>query len=209
MDRSLVLFVALALFCVRDARLLASRRRLLIAYASLLLVTGGACGLVAENLSATQALELLGDARFLAAAIALHALLGYLSAWRSRSGRPADWISVLPTPVSCVAATGAVRFALMHLDGVSGPVVGVPLGLSYGLVAALLSLRIGARPDSSGALRFSALTHGSALLLVPASATLDNPLATQPVDWLTTGLLLASVAALIAGSFAWHRLRQR
>ena len=209
MDQDLVLVGALALFCLRDARLIVSRPRLLFALVPPLLLASGACGVVAENLSAQRAGELLGDPQLWVCAMLLHAALAFWAAHKSRRGAIADWIAVAPTPITVIGLTLVSRIVLVHWDGVDGVVVGLALGIGYGLVVGILALAVRPRRDGPAALRFSSLTHLSALMLVPSSAVLDTPLATQPAHWERAALVLASVVALVAASFFWHRSRRR
>ncbi len=207
MDRELVLVGALALFCLRDARLIVSRPRLLFAFVPLLLLAAGACGVVAENLSAHRAGELLDDSRLWIPALLLHAALGLRAARKYRRGGSADWLTVLPTPLTIVGLTLGSRAVLVFWDGVDGVTAGVGLGAAYGVSVALLALAIREGRDSIAALRYSSLAHFSALLLVPSSAVLDTPLGAQPVHWERAALVLASIAALVTASFFWHRYR--
>ena len=209
MDQELVLVSALALFCLRDARLAVSRPRLLFALVPLLLLASVACGVAAENLSEQRAGELLGDPRLWGCAMLLHAALASWAARKSRRAEAPDWVAVLPTPITGIGMTLAARIVLVHWDGVDGAVVGLVLGIGYGLVVGMLALPLWPRRDGPAALRFSSLTHLSALMLVPSSAILDSPLATEPTDWGRAALVLASVAALVAASFFWHRSRSR
>ena len=209
MDQSLIFGAAAVLFCIRDARLLAARRRLFLAYPPLLVGTAAGCGLVAETLSATEARALLGDSRFWAPAAAIHGALSFRSGRRGLRGKLPDWLSILPTPVLCVVLIGAARYVLAGIDGATGLPVGLALGVSYGCVAALASVTPVARRTASGALRFASVAHVSALLLVPALAVPDRPLAVQDVNWAVTGLVLASVLAILGASFLWHRARSR
>ena len=204
MDQSLIFGAAAVLFCIRDARLLAARRRLFLAYPPLLVGTAAGCGLVAETLSATEARALLGDFRFWAPAAAIHGALSFRSGRRGLRGKLPDWLSIL-----CVVLIGAARYVLAGIDGATGLPVGLALGVSYGCVAALVSVTPVARTTASGALRFASVAHVSALLLVPALAVPDRPLAVQDVNWSVTGLVLASVLAILGASFLWHRARSR
>lgn len=207
MDRELVLVGALALFCLRDARLIVSRPRLMFAFAPLLLVAAGACGVVAENLSAQRAGELLDDSRLWITAVLLHAALGFQAVRNYRRGGSADWLTVLPTPLTIIGLTIGSRTVLVFWDGVDGATAGVGLGAVYGLSVALLALALRGRRDGVAALRYSSLAHLGALLLVPSAAVLDNPLAAQPVHWERAAAVLASIAALVTASFFWHRYR--
>ncbi len=207
MDRELVLVGALALFCLRDARLIVSRPRLLFAFVPLLCLAAGACGVVAENLSAQRATELLDDSRFWIPALLLHAALGLRAARKYRRGGSADWLTVFPTPLTIVGLTLGTRAVLVFWDGVDGVTAGAGLGAAYGLLVALLVLALRGMRDGVAALRYSSLAHFSALLLVPSAAVLDTPLAAQPVHWERAALVLASVAALVMASFFWHRYR--
>lgn len=207
MDRELVLVGALALFCLRDARLIVSRPRLLFAFVPLLCLAAGACGVVAENLSAQRATELLDDSRLWIPALLLHAVLGLRAARKYRRGGFADWLTVFPTPLTIVGLTLGARAVLVFWDGVDGVTAGAGLGAAYGLSVALLALAIREGCDSVAALRYSSLAHFSALLLVPSSAVLDTPLGAQPVHWERAALVLASIAALVTASFFWHRYR--
>ncbi len=65
------------------------------------------------------------------------------------------------------------------------------------------------RVDAESALRFATLTHLSALCLIPAGAIADRPIASQPVDWTATAVVLPAVGILLGLSFAWHRWRAR
>ena len=208
MDIKLLLGAALVLLCVRDAKLVASRRRLAVAFVPLVLIVAAGCGLLAERLSATEAEAWLRDPRLWLPASAMHALLALWTIGRGRRQRPADWISVAPTPMFCIGIVGAARLALVHIDGASGVAVGLGCGLAYGtLVAGLVSwgglTRRGLAP-----LRFAAVSHFSALLLIPA-AGLDRPLELQGVDWRVTGAVLAAVGSLVGASYFWHRHRNR
>lgn len=207
MDREVVLVCALALFCLRDAALVASRPRLLVAFAPILIVAAGACGFVAENLSAQKAGELLDDSRLWIPALLLHAALGLQAMRKYRRGGPADWLTVLPTPLTIIGLTLGARAALVFWDGVNGTTVGLALGTAYGLSVALVALAVRKRRNGVAALGYSSLAHFSALLLVPSSALLDSPLGAQPVHWERAALVLASVAALVTASFFWHRYR--
>lgn len=207
MDRELVLVGALALFCIRDARLVVSRPRLLFAFAPLLFLMAGACGVVAENLSEQRAGQVLEDSRLWIPALLLHAALGFQAARKYRRGGHADWLTVLPTPLTIIGLTLGARTALVFWDGVNGMTAGLALGAAYGLSVALVALAVRRRRDGVAALRYSALAHFSALLLVPSSAVLDSPIAAQPVQWERAALVLASVAALVTVSFFWHRYR--
>ena len=209
MDQDLVLVSALALFCLRDARLIVSRPRLLFALVPLLLGTAVACGIAAENLSAQRAGELLEDPRLWISAMALHAALALLAVRRYRRAGAPDWVAVLPTPITGIGLTLGSRAVLVFWDGADGAVVGLVLGLAYGGVLGLLALAVRPRQDGVAALRHSYLSHLSALLLVPSSAVLDTPLATQQVQWERTALVLGSIAALLTASFFWHRIRGR
>ena len=209
MDRELVLVGALALFCLRDAQLVVSRPRLLFTFAPLLFVIAGACGAVAENLSEQRAGEILEDSQLWIPALLLHAALGFQAVRKYRQGGPADWLTVLPTPLTIIGLTLGARAALVFWDGVNGMTAGLALGAAYGLSVALLALAVRKRRDGVAALRYSSLAHFSALLLVPSSTVLDSPLAAQPVQWERAALVLASVAALVTASFFWHRYRWR
>lgn len=207
MDREVVLVCALALFCLRDAALVASRPRLLVAFAPILIVAAGACGFVAENLSAQKAGELLEDSRLWIPALLLHAALGLQAVRKYRQGGRADWLTVLPTPLTIIGLTLGARATLVFWDGVNGTTVGLALGTAYGLSVALVALAVRKRRNGVAALGYSSLAHFSALLLVPSSALLDSPLGAQPVHWERAALVLASVAALVTASFFWHRFR--
>lgn len=209
MDRSLIFGAAVILFCVRDARLLAAQRRLVVVFVPMLLAVSVGCGLVAERLSATEARDLLADVRFWLPAATVHAALSFRSGRRSLMARPADWLSIMPAPVLCVAMIGAGRQALAGLDGVAGLHVGLMIGSVYGCAVALLVTSRLCGKDVSAPLRFASIAHVSALLLVPALAAPDRPLAAQSVDWLVTGLVLGSVLVILGASLAWHRMRHR
>ena len=208
MDIKLLLGVALTLLCVRDAKLIASRRRLAVAFVPLVLVVSACCGLLAERLSATEAEAWLRDPRLWLPATAIHALLALWAIRRGRCQRPADWISVAPTPVFCIGIVSAARLALVYLDGASGLAVGLLFGLAYGIFAAALATWAGLTQRGLAPLRFAAVSHFSALLLIPA-AGLDRPLDLQGVDWRATGVVLAVMGVLVGTSFLWHRHRNR
>ena len=89
MDRSLIFGAAVILFCVRDARLLAARPRLFLAFMPLLLAAATGCGMVAERLSESEARELLADIRFWLPAASVHAALSFRSGRRSLLGQAA------------------------------------------------------------------------------------------------------------------------
>ena len=209
MDQDLVLVGALALFCVRDARLIASRRGLLSALFPLLLVAAGTCGVIAENLSLQRTNELLGDPRLWISAMVLHGALAFLAARKYRRAETPDWIAVVPTPITGIGLTLGSRAVLVYWNGAEGVLVGVALGGVYLVAVGLLAVAIWPRRDGVAALRYSSLTHLSALLLVPSSSVLDNPIATQSIQWERTALVLASIAAIVAISFFWHRSRRR
>ena len=209
MDLRLVFGAAVILFCVRDARLLAARRRLFIAYVPMLLAVAAGCGLVAERLSASEAREILADVRFWLPAALIHAALSFRSGRRSVLAEPGDWLSIMPAPVLCVAMIGAGRQALASLDGPVGLQVGLVLGAAYVCAVALLVASRLCGRDATESLRFASIAHASALLLVPALAVPDRPLAVQSVDWLVTGLVLGSVLTILGASLAWHRMRHR
>ncbi len=209
MDRSLVFGAVAVLFCIRDARLLRVRPRLAFAYGPMLLLAGAMCGLAAESLSADGALAVVLDVRFWLPAIAVHAALSYGSARRSRLGKPPDWLSVLPGPVLCAAMVGAGRLALARIDDSSGLATGLALGCAFAGASGLVAATGLLGRDAAGSLRFAAVTHLSALLVVPALAAPESPLAAQPVDWRVTALVLGAVGTVLLLSFAWHRARSR
>ena len=209
MDQDLVLVGALALFCFRDARLVASRPRLLFALVPMVLVAAAGSGVIAENLSAQQVEELLGDPRLWVSSMLLHATLAVLAVRKYRRSESPDWVTVLPTPITGIGLTLGSRAVLVVWDGADGTAVGLVLGIAYGVVAGLLALAVLSRRDGVAALRYSYLSHLSALLLVPSSAVLDTPLAAQPIQWERTTLVLGSIAALLTASFFWHRIRGR
>lgn len=208
MDIRLLLGVASAIQCVRDAKLIASRPRLAVASVPLLLIATGCCGLLAERLSATEAETWLRDPRLWLPSTALHVLLALWAFRRGQRQRPADLISAAPTPVFCIGAAGAARLALVHIDGVSGLAVGLLFGLAYGVSVAALATWTGLTRRGLDPLRFAAVSHFSSLLLIPA-AGLDRPLELQGVDWRATGAVLMLVGSLVAGSYCWHRRRNR
>lgn len=208
MDSKLLLGAALVLLCVRDAKLLASRRRLAVVFAPLVLIVSAGCGLLAERLSATEAEAWLRDPRLWLPATAIHALLALWAIGRGRRQRPADWVSVAPTPILCIGIVGAARLALVYLDGASGLAAGLLIGLAYGISAAALATWDGLTRRGLAPLRFAAVSHFSALLLIPA-AGLNRPLDLQGVDWRVTGAVLAAVGSLVGASFLWHRYRSR
>lgn len=207
MDQSLIFGAAAVVFCFRDARLLAARRGLLLVFGPTLLAAAAGCGLIAETLSATEARELVADVRFWLPAAAIHAALSFRSGRRSLLGRKPDWLSILPTPILCVAMTGSARFALANIDGATGLPVGLALGAIYGLSVALVSTTALARRTPAESMRFASIAHASALMLVPALAIPDRPLAAQELDWPATGLVLGSVLVILGASFLWHRSR--
>lgn len=208
MDIKLLLGAALALLCVRDAKLIASRPRLAFAFAPLVLIASAGCGLLAERLAATEAEAWLRDPRLWLPATAIHALLALLAIGRGRRQRPPNWIAIAPTPIFCIGIVGATRLALVYIDGASGLAAGLLLGLAYGISAAALATWAGLRQRGPAPLRFAAVSHFSALLLIPA-AGLDRPLDIQGVDWRVTGIVLAAVGAFVGASFVWHRHRNR
>ena len=207
MDRTLLFGAAVALSCVRDARLIATRRRLAAVLSPVALAAAAGCGLVAERLSAADADRWMGDSRFWLPAVLLHATLSLHAARKSRLEGPAGLISVLPTPVWCVAMTGAARIALVRIDGAMGLSTGLALGAAYLVATALIAVLGRARANPRTALRFAAATQISAILLVPAATVLDRSIEGQPVDWLVSGVVISLVALIMALSFAWHRRR--
>ena len=208
MDRTLLFGAAVALFAIRDARLLASKPRICFAILPLLVALSIGCGLIAERLSASEALAWLSDVRFWVPATLLHVALAYWSARRSHRTKPVDLISALPTPVWAVVMIGCAREALARAANSTGLSVGIVLGSAY-LLAVGLAFGI-SRPsrNDSAALRLAAVTHISALLLIPGATMLNRPLAVQPVDWPATGAVITGVTLLLTLSFAWHRLRR-
>ncbi len=209
MDRTLLFGAAVVLFCVRDGRLLASRPPLALVALPVLLAVSAGCGLFAERLSVNDATAWLVDGRFWIPAALLHALLSFRSARRGRTNKRADWISLLPAPVWCVAITGGARMALARFDDVTGLSVGLALGAAYAAAVGSVAIFRRLDPDARAALRFASVTHMSAILLVPAAAMLDRPLSSQPVDWIVTGIVTSFVVLILGLSFALHRLRGR
>ena len=205
MDRSLLLGAAVVLLCWRDGRLLATRPRLVLVAVPLVMVAAIACGLLAERLSLDQSNAWLADSRFWLTATFGHGLLAFHASRRSRSGKRADWISVLPTPVWAVSMIGGSRLALAWLDGVTGLTVGLLLGAGYAGAFCAIAFVLRANRDASGALRFASAVQGSAIALFPAAMVLDRPLATQAVDWRASLLVAGLVAALLLASFGLHR----
>ncbi len=208
MDRSLFFCAAVVLFLVRDGRLLAARPRLGAAFVLIVLGTASACGAVADILSAHQAQELLQNPKCWIPAAAIHAGLSYWSGRRGRREYPVDWLSMLPSPVWVIALVGGSRMALTYANSLTGVPVGVLLGAAYALAVLALSRSAWRASSSRSALRLASVTHVSALLLIPAAAILDRPLAPQMIDWRVTATVLSSVVLLVALSFAWHRHRQ-
>ena len=209
MDRTLLFGAAVLLFCVRDGRLLASRPGISIATIPILLVASAGCGLLAERISLDQATAWLADFRFWMPASLLHLLLSFHAVRRGRLGKQVDWVSLMPAPVWFVAVTGGAWMALARMDNVTGLMVGLVLGTAYSAGVGLIAVWGRSRSDPQAALRFGAMSHISAILLVPAATVLDRPLSGQPVDWLVTAVVLGSLAILLALSFAWHRYRRR
>ena len=209
MDRTFVFGAAAVLFCLRDARLLGARPRLVFSFVPITGAAGAACGLAAESLSAVAASSLVGNVRFWLPATAIHAAQAYWCVRRNRLGRPPDWISALPGPLVVVAMVWAARLALVQVDGAEGLHVGAAIGLAYGAICGALGATglVGRSPPD--ALRFGAVVHLSALLMIPALAAPDQPLGEQPVDWPLTAAVTAAIAALVLLSFAWHRYRFR
>ena len=195
------------ILCVRDARLLASRPRLLIMYAPIVLAAAVGCGMLAETLSASEADAWLSDARFWLPAAAVHALLAYLSERRVRRGRGVDLIAVLPAPVWGVGVIGAGRLTLTHVDGLTGASVGLALGAAYVLTVGCLTLSRWFDASPAVALRFAAISHVSALLLIPVAVALQRRIEIQAVDWRITVLVGGVVGLVLAVSFFWHRSR--
>lgn len=209
MDRDLLFGAAVLLFCVRDARLLAARRPLLLGYLPMLVGASMVSGVAAEMLSASDAREIMADPRFWLPAAIVHAGLGFRSGRRGLQGKAPDWLSVIPAPVLLVALVGAGRSLLVYWDGGTGLTVGLLPGAVYGclVVLAALSPLPGGKPE--GSLRFASIVHASALLLVPAIAAPERAIATQQVEWATTGLVLGCVAAILTLSVFWHLRRFR
>ena len=209
MDRTLLFGVAILLFCVRDCVLIRLRPGILAAYLPALLLAGGASGLVAERLSAAQATAWLADGRVWIPAILAHAALSYASARRGRKRRPIDFVSVLPPPIVWVAAIGLCRWLLANFDVGTGLSVGVAVGAAYLVAVGLLGVSGRVRLANGREFRFAACTHFSAFLLIPAAAVLGSPISSQPIDWMATSIVMASVLSLLGLSFGWHRLRNR
>ena len=207
MDRSLFFGAAVLLFLVRDGRLLAARPNLGAAFALLVLGTASACGALADILSARQAQELLEDPKCWIPAVVIHAALSYWSGRRGRRGDPIDWLSILPAPVLMIALVGGSRMVLTYSERLTGMPVGAILGAGYALAVLAVSRSGRLTSSPASALRLASVAHVSALLLIPAAAILDRPLATQAFDWRMTGVVLSSVVLLVALSFAWHRHR--
>ena len=208
MDRSLLFGAAVMIICVRDARLLASRPRLSIAYAPIVLGAAIACGMLAETLSAAEADAWLRDARFWLPAASAHVLLSYWSERLSRRRTSADWITVLPAPVWGVGMIAVGRLVLTDVDGLTGSAVGLATGMAYVLLVGCLALLGWFDASPAGALRFAAISHLSALLLIPVAVALERPIEMQSVDWRVTALVAAFVGLLLAASFVWHRSRR-
>ena len=207
MDRSLLFGAVVLILCIRDARLLASRPRLSIAYVPMLLGTTVGCGMFAETLSASEADAWLRDVRFWLPAASIHVVLSYWSERRGRLGRSADWLAILPAPVWSVGMIAVGRLALTHVDGLTGVAVGLVMGTAYVLVVGSLALCGWFDKSSAAALRFAAISHLSALLLIPVAVALERPIEIQTVDWRVTALVAGFVGLLLAVSFFWHRSR--
>ena len=199
--------IALALFCMRDGRLVALRPRLFATSLAMVLAVAAGCGLVAERLSVQTADAWLRDERFWIPAAMIHAALALLALRPPRSGKPADWVSLLPAPVWCVAIVGASRTGLAETRELTGLTLGLGLGVAYACAVALVAALYRSRANAEAALRFASVTHLSAFLLIPAAAVLDRPLAVQAVDWRTSAIVLCCLGAIVAASFVWHRVR--
>ena len=208
MDRTLLFGAAVALFAFRDARLLVCRPRLCFAILPLIVAMSIGCGLVAERLSSSEATAWLSDGRFWIPAALIHVAFAYRSARRSRLVKPVDLVSSVPPPVWWVALTGAAREVLARVPDTTGLLVGLSLGCAYLLAVGVAFATLRPRQDHPTALRFAAVTHICALLLVPGAAILDRPLSTQPVDWPATGVVMTALTLLLTLSFVWHRLRR-
>ena len=207
MDRSLLFGAAVMIICVRDARLLASRPRLSIAYVPMVLAAAVACGMLAESLSAAEADAWLRDARFWLPAASTHVFLSYWSERLGRRGTSADWIAVLPAPVWGVGMIAVGRLVLTDVDGLTGPAIGLAMGIAYVLLVSSVALLRWFDASPAAALRFAAISHLSALLLIPVAVALERPIEIQTVDWRVTALVGVFVGLLLAVSFIWHRSR--
>lgn len=207
MDSTIMFGGALALFCLRDARLVALRHRLFIASMAMSLAAAAGCGLVAERLSAQGADAWLRDERFWIPAALIHAALAIHALQSARSGKPARWVSLLPAPVWCVAIIGASRTGLAGTQELTGLAVGLALGAAYVCAVGVVAKICRETRNAAPAHRFASVSHLSAFLLVPAAAILDRPLAVHGVDSRTTAIVLCCVGAILAASFGWHRAR--
>lgn len=207
MDRSLLFGAVVMIICVRDARLLASRPRLSFAYVPIVLGAAVVCGMLAETLSAAEADAWLRDARFWLPAASTHVLLSYWSERLGRRGTRADWIAVFPAPVWGVGMIAVGRLVLTDVDGLTGPATGLAMGIAYVLLVGSLALLGWFDAGPASALRFAAISHLSALLLIPVAVALERPIEIQTVDWRVTALVGVFVGLLLAVSFIWHRSR--
>lgn len=207
MDHSLLFGAAVMIISVRDARLLASRPRLSIAYAPIVLGAAVVCGMLAETLSADEADAWLRDARFWLPAASAHVVLSYWSEKLGRRRASADWITVLPPPVWGVGMIAVGRLVLTGVDGLTGTAVGLGMGIAYVLLVGCLAFLGWFDASPVGALRFAAISHLSALLLIPVAVALERPIEIQTVDWRVTALVAVFVGLLLGVSFVWHRSR--
>jgi hypothetical protein len=202
----LLITVGAAVFLVRDALLLrTSTRRGLALYALGATAVFAALGVVSETVSRDQAVDWLRNPNIWIPAVAVHGIywLGTLLARRSRVLLP--WVLLLPSPMYVFSAGGLAWFATQLVSGMDGWLLGILLGAAWGAAATLLS-RLAAQ-GTWNPLEFSAAANLTATLLIPLHQEAQEGSQQAPVDWMATLLPLASVAGLVALSFAVHRYR--
>lgn len=209
MDREWIYGMAVVLFLVRDCRLLTARPGFRPVLVPVDAAIAAACGAAAENLSRQAAQEWIQEPERWIGAVCIHAFAGWRASRLGRLGKPINLLAFFPGPIWMLAMVSGCHFVLTYVSGLTGLQVGLMLGGAYGLAAVAVSLSGWGVRKPPAAYRFSAATHGTAVLLILAATALHRPLTPQAVDWPVTVAVLGAVAAVVAASFAWHRRARR
>ncbi len=207
MDFSGALACAMGIFLLRDAYALASRPRAASGAAALWFAAAAGCGLLAERLSDSAAESWIRDARIWLPAAVIHVGLAIRAARLAGRGKPPSWSVLAPSPVWCFAVVWFVRQALVIWHGWTGWSAGLVFGCAYSAMAILIAFAFRARRDPRQALQLAAVSHCSALLLIPVAAVAKETVPLHGGDWRVTSAVLAGVGAILVSSFAWHRRR--
>lgn len=209
MDREWIYGMAVVLFLARDCRLLTARPGFRLVLAPIDAAIAAACGAAAENLSRQAAQEWIQEPERWIGAVCIHAFAGWRASRLGRLGKPINLLAFFPGPIWMLAMVSGSHFALTYVSGLTGLHVGLMLGAAYGLAAVGVSLSGWGVRKPAAAYRFSAATHGTAVVLILAATALHRPLTPQAVDWPATVAVLGAVAAVVAASFLWHRRARR